>query len=61
MVHCKGEHEKGVLRKHIRVQGDIEICGRWDDKADSISILCIFNVILIFLSLKNITIKDESI
>ena len=45
MIHCKGEHEKGVFRKQIRVQGDIEICGLWDDKTDSISILCIFNVI----------------
>ena len=45
MVPCKSEYEKGVLKKEIRVQGDIQICGRWDDKADSISILCIFNVI----------------
>ncbi|CAF2758215.1 unnamed protein product [Rotaria sp. Silwood2] len=45
MVPFKDEYKNGVLKKQVRVQGDLQVCGRWDDKADSISILCIFNMI----------------
>jgi hypothetical protein len=43
IVPGKDEYKGGVLQKKVRVQGDLHICGRWDDKADSISILCVFN------------------
>ncbi|CAF0936145.1 unnamed protein product [Rotaria sordida] len=45
MVPYKDEYKNGVLKKEIEVQGDLQVCGRWDDKADSISIICIFNMI----------------
>jgi hypothetical protein len=45
IVPCMDEYKKGVLRKKVHVQGDLHICGRWDDKADSISIICVFNMI----------------
>ncbi|CAF3506055.1 unnamed protein product [Rotaria socialis] len=45
MVPHKDEYKNGVLKKKIFVQGDLQVCGRWDDKADSISIICIFNMI----------------
>ncbi|CAF2052207.1 unnamed protein product [Rotaria magnacalcarata] len=45
MVPHKDEYKNGVLKKQICVQGDLQVCGRWDDKADSISIICIFNMI----------------
>ncbi|CAF3789237.1 unnamed protein product [Rotaria sp. Silwood1] len=45
MVPHKDEYKNGILKKQVRVQGDLQVCGRWDDKADSISILCIFNMI----------------
>lgn len=45
MVPHSDEYKDGVLKKTVRVQGDLQICGRWDDKADSISIICIFTMI----------------
>lgn len=45
MVPSKGEYTGGVLRKQIRVQGNLQICARWDDNADSISVLCVFYMI----------------
>ncbi|CAF1183065.1 unnamed protein product [Rotaria sordida] len=45
MVPYSDEYKNGVLKKQIRVQGDLQVCGRWDDNADSISIICIFNMI----------------
>ncbi|CAF3464109.1 unnamed protein product [Rotaria sp. Silwood1] len=45
MVPHPDEYKNGVLKKQIRVQGDLQVCGRWDDKADSIAIICIFNMI----------------
>ncbi|CAF2629331.1 unnamed protein product [Rotaria sp. Silwood2] len=45
MVPYKDEYKNGVLKKQIRVQGDLQVCGRWDDKADTMSIICIFNMI----------------
>jgi transglutaminase/protease-like cytokinesis protein 3 len=44
MVPCKDEYKKGILKKTVRVQGDLHVCGRWDDKADSISTLCVFDM-----------------
>lgn len=45
IVPTKDEYKNGMLKKEIRVQGDISVCGRWDDKADSISTICVFNMI----------------
>jgi transglutaminase/protease-like cytokinesis protein 3 len=45
IVPTKDEYKKGLLRKQVRVQGDLHVCGRWDDNADSISIMCIFNMV----------------
>jgi len=39
------EYKNGVLRKKVHVQGDLQICARWDNNADTISIICIFNMI----------------
>ena len=44
MVPCTTEYKKGVLKKTVRVQGDLHICARWDDKADLISTICVFNM-----------------
>jgi hypothetical protein len=45
MVPGKDEYKRGVLRKKVRVQGDLRICARWDDKADSILVICVFNML----------------
>jgi hypothetical protein len=45
IVPKKDEYKGSVLRKKVRVQGDLQICARWDDNADSISVICIFNMI----------------
>ena len=45
IVPTKDEYKNGILMKEILVQGDIVICGRWDDNADSISTICVFNMI----------------
>jgi hypothetical protein len=45
IVPTKDDYKKGVLRKKVRVQGDLQICARWDDNADSISIIAVFNMI----------------
>ncbi|CAF3000580.1 unnamed protein product [Rotaria sp. Silwood2] len=45
IVPTKDEYKNGVLKKETIVQGDISVCGRWDDKADSISTICVFNMI----------------
>lgn len=39
------EYRRGVLRKKFLVQGDLQICARWDDNADTIEVLCIFNML----------------
>ena len=39
------EYKRGVLRKKVRVQGDLQVCARWDDNADTIEVLCIFNML----------------
>ncbi|CAF0851961.1 unnamed protein product [Didymodactylos carnosus] len=44
IVPCRDEYKKGVLKKQIRVQGDLHICARWDDNADLISTICVFNM-----------------
>lgn len=44
MAPCVTEYKNGVLKKEVRVQGDLKICARWNDNADSISILCIFTM-----------------
>jgi transglutaminase/protease-like cytokinesis protein 3 len=51
IVPTKDEYKNGVLMKEIRVQGDISVCGRWDDKADSISTICVFFFFFISLNL----------
>ncbi len=45
IVPTKDEYKNGLLMRKILVQRDISVCGRWDDKADSISIICVFNMI----------------
>lgn len=45
IVPGKDEYKRGVLRKKVRVQGDLQICARWDDNADTISIVCVFNML----------------
>lgn len=45
IVPTKDEYKNGILMKEIIVQSDISICARWDDNADSISIVCVFNMI----------------
>jgi len=45
MVPSKDEYRQGVLKKKVRVQGDLQVCGRWDANADTISVICIFNMI----------------
>ncbi|CAF3884720.1 unnamed protein product [Adineta steineri] len=45
IVPTKDEYKKGLLKKKIRVQDDIKVCGRWDDNADTISTICIFYMI----------------
>ncbi|CAF1378631.1 unnamed protein product [Didymodactylos carnosus] len=45
IVPTKDEYKNGLLKKEIQVQGDIQVCGRWDDKADSILTICVFNMI----------------
>lgn len=45
IVPTKDEYKNGILMKEIVIQGDIAICGRWDDNADSISTICVFNMI----------------
>ena len=45
IVPNKDEYKNGVLMKEILVQGDITICARWDDNADAISTVCVFNMI----------------
>ena len=44
IVPNKDEYKNGVLKKEVRVQGDLEVCGRWDNNADSISVLCSFTM-----------------
>jgi hypothetical protein len=44
IVPNKDEFKSGVLKKEVLVQGDIHVCARWDDKADSISTICVFNM-----------------
>jgi hypothetical protein len=45
IVPNKDEYKNGVLKKQVNVQGDIRICAQWDDKADTISTICVFNMI----------------
>jgi hypothetical protein len=45
MVPCKNEYKNGVLKKTVRVQGDLHICARWDNNADLISTICVFNMV----------------
>ena len=44
IVPCSEEYKRGVLRKKVRVQGDLHICARWNDNADTIEVLCVFNM-----------------
>ena len=44
MAPCVTEYKNGILKKEVRVQGDLKICARWNDNADSISILCVFTM-----------------
>jgi transglutaminase/protease-like cytokinesis protein 3 len=39
------EYKNGLLKKEIRVQGDIHIRVRWNDKTEKLSTICIFNMI----------------
>ena len=45
MVPCKTEYKNGVLKKEVRVQGDLQVLARWNDNADSISVLCVFTML----------------
>ena len=39
------EYKNELLKKEIYVQGDVHICAQWNDKADQILTICIFNMI----------------
>lgn len=45
IVPTNEEYRRGILRRKVRVQGDLKICARWNDNADTIEILCVFNLI----------------
>ena len=44
IVPNKDEYKNGILKKEVRVQGNLQVCGRWDDNADSITIVCSFTM-----------------
>ena len=39
------EYKNGLLEKKIYVQGDLHVCAQWNDKADQILTICVFNMI----------------
>jgi hypothetical protein len=39
------EYQNDLSKKEICVQGDIDICVRWNEKTDKMSTICIFNMI----------------
>ena len=44
IVPNKDEYKNGVLKKEVRVQGNLQVCGRWDNNADVSSVLCAFTM-----------------
>lgn len=38
------DYKNGILKKKLRVQGDVHVCARWNDNADTIDTLCVFDM-----------------
>ncbi|CAF0957345.1 unnamed protein product [Didymodactylos carnosus] len=45
IIPNKDEYKNNILKKTIIVDGNVDICARWDDNADSINVICRFTML----------------